>query len=493
MFLYHWDLVDAYFNENPIVKQHIDSYNEFVNNRINNVVREIGDIETNKEGYVIRLYKLRLEKPVATEADGSKRAIMPMEARLRNLTYYASIFIDMGLIENGVEIDRAEVFIGKLPVMIKSDLCYLKGMSKDELIKIGEDSNEPGGYFILNGSERVLVSVEDLAPNRVIVSKEKKSGKSLVIGRIFSTQGGFKAKIALERNNQGNIYISFPASPKNLNMFVILKALGLETTNDIINALHKEDEYVINDILLNLEGIDTMTTEEALDYIGKRVAAGQPEEYRKNRAEYIMDNYLLPHIGLDKNDRTKKAYFLMNMLERVIGVAKGHRSEEDKDHYANKRIKISGNLIEELFRYSMNYFVKDIKYQVERAYARSRKLQIKTLVRPDALSDRIRFSMSTGQWVGRRQGISQLLDRMSYMATVSPLRRVVSLLSKTHPHFEARDLHPTHWGKICPNETPEGPRCGLVKNLAMGCAISTKNIEGLEEELNQMGVNMIKR
>jgi len=490
--LYYWDVVDAYFKDRSIVKQHIDSYNDFVNNRIHNILQEIGDIETNKEGCILRLYKLRLEKSVVTEADGSKRPILPLEARLRNLTYYASVFVDMGLIEDGVEKDRVEVYIGRLPVMVKSDLCHLSGMTRDELIKAGEDPDDPGGYFIINGSERVLISVEDLAPNRVIISKEKKSGKDLVIGRIFSTQGGFKAKIAIERNSQGQIYISFPASPKNLNLFIVLKALGLETTEDMINALHIRNEEVINDILLNVEGIEEVTTEEALQYIGKRVAAGQPEEYRLNRAEYIIENYLLPHIGLEKTDRIKKAYFLMNMLERIIAVAKGYRDEEDRDHYANKRIKISGNLMEELFRYAMNYFVKDIKYQVERAYARNRKLQIKTLVRPDALSERIRFSMSTGQWVGRRQGVSQLLDRMSYMATISHLRRVNSLLSKTHPHFEARDLHPTHWGKICPNETPEGPSCGLVKNLAMGCTISARNIPGLEEELKQMGVT-IKR
>jgi DNA-directed RNA polymerase subunit B" len=235
------------------------------------------------------------------------------------------------------------------------------------------------------------------------------------------------------------------------------------------------------------------SSEEALDYIGKRVAAGQSEEYRVQRAEHILDNYLLPHVGIAKDSRMKKALFLARMAERCIEVSCEKRKEDDKDHYANKRIKIAGNLMDDLFRYAMGYFIKDIKYQIERAYTRGRKLQIRTLVRPDALSDRIRFAMATGTWVGGRQGISQLLDRITFLAMMSHLRRVISPLSKTQSHFEARDLHPTHWGKICPNETPEGQSCGLVKNLAVGAMISTREIEGLEKNLGMLGVSLIKK
>ena len=100
--------------------------------------------------------------------------------------------------------------------------------------------------------------------------------------------------------------------------------------------------------------------------------------------------------------------------------------------------------------------------------------------------------MATGSWPGGRQGVSQLLDRMSHIATVSHLRRVISPLSKTQPHFEARDVHSTHWGKLCPNETPEGQRCGLIKNLALSCIISSHETENIEGELVKFGVNLIK-
>jgi DNA-directed RNA polymerase subunit B" len=490
--MYHWELVEALFKENPLVKQHLDSYNEFANNKIHRIIEEMREIETNKEGCVIKLHKIRLELPVVTEADGSKRPILPMEARLRNRTYAAPLFLEMSMLESGVEKDRDEVYIGDLPVMIGSDICHLKGMNHDELIKAGEDPYEQGGYFIVNGSEKVLVAIEDLAPNRMIVTKESKGGKEMVVGRIFSIKSGFRARITVERNSEGLMFVSFPSSPKNLNLFIIIKALGLDKKPEILEAFSDKKE-VINDVLLNLENIEPRNQEEALDYIGKRVAAGQPSDYRKSRAAKILDDYMLPHVGAGEEDRLKKGYFLARMAERCVEVACNKREEDDKDHYANKRLKISGDLMDDLFRYAMTFLIKDIKYQIERAYTRGRKLQLKTLVRPDAYYDRMRFALATGTWVGGRQGISQLLDRTTYMAMISHLRRVVSPLSKTQPHFEARDLHPTHWGKLCPNETPEGQSCGLLKNLAMGCIISPKETEGLEKTLSALGVELIKK
>ncbi|MCD6523148.1 MAG: DNA-directed RNA polymerase subunit B'' [Candidatus Diapherotrites archaeon] len=486
--MYNWEVAEAFLNENGIIKQHIDSYNDFIDNKIQEAINETGVIEAHQKGVVLKLGKVRLEKPRVTEADGSKRKILPMEARLRNRSYMAPVYLEMTLVQDGIERSTEEVLIGELPVMVKSKLCYLSEMSDDELIKAKEDPMDPGGYFIINGSERVLVAIEDLAPNRTIISTEKRSGKDVTVVRIFSVSGGFRAKIGVERKSEGIFYISFPASPKNLNIVPVLKALGLSSDKDLFAAFHGK-KNIINDLMLNMEAVNVKTQKEAIDYIGKRVAAGQPEEYRRARALQILDNYLLPHIGKDESSRLKKAYFLCKMIEKATDVATKKRGEDDKDHYANKRIKLSGMLMDELFRYALGYFVKDVNYQIDRVFARGKKLQIKTLVRPDAMTDRIRYAMATGNWVGGRTGVSQLLDRITWMSAVSHMRRVISPLSKVHPHFEARDLHPTHWGKICPNETPEGQSCGLVKNFAIGCVVSREYPEEkLEKELNRLGV-----
>ena len=484
-----WEAAEAFLKENMLVKQHIDSYNAFVRDKIQTIIDETGEIDSHQEGIKIKLGKVRLEKPRILEADGSKRQIFPMEARLRNRSYVAQVFLEMGLVQDGVEKNTEEIYIGELPVMLKSELCYLGGMTDEELAEAGEDTLDTGGYFIINGSERVLVSIEDLAPNRVIISKEKRSGKNVIMVRIFSVKGSFRAKIAVERKAEGLFHISFPASPKNLNMIPVLKALGLNSDNDVFKAF-KDHPDIINDLLLNMEAVSVKNTEEAIDYIGKRVAAGQPEEYRHTRAMQILDNYLLPHIGIGEESRIKKAYFLCRMIEKATAVATGQREEDDKDHYANKRVKLSGMLMEELFRYGLSYFEKDVKYQIDRVFARGKKLQIKTLVRPDAMTDRIRYAMATGNWVGGRTGISQLLDRTTYLSALSHLRRVISPLSKVHPHFEARDLHPTHWGKIDPNETPEGQSCGLVKNFALGTVVTSDYPEeGIEQALEKLGVS----
>ncbi len=134
--------------------------------------------------------------------------------------------------------------------------------------------------------------------------------------------------------------------------------------------------------------------------------------------------------------------------------------------------------MEELFRYAFQFLIKDLVYQASRAAARGRRLHVHTLVRQDALADRIRYAMATGNWIAGQTGVSQLLDRVSYLSTLSHLRRVISPLSKKHPHFKARDLHGTHLGKLCPNETPEGPSCSLVKNLSIMAEVST----GTDEE-----------
>ncbi len=480
-------IAEIFLKENSLVKQHLDSYNNFVENKLQKIVDEQAKIESS-HGITIKLGKVTLELPRILEADGSHRKITPMEARLRNQSYEARVLIDLTLIQDNVEKETQQIFIGMLPVMIGSNLCYLNKMNEDELIVAGEDPLDTRGYFIINGSERVLVAIEDLAQNRTIVSKKLRSDKELVTVRIFSVKEGFRAKIGVERKNNGIFYVSFPASPRNLNIIPVLRSLGLSEDKDLFAAFKNKKEFM-NDLLLNKEAVKTKNKEEALDYIGKRVAAGQPTEYRQLRAEQILDNYLLPHLGTGKEDRLRKALFLCRMMEKATNVANNVENEDDKDHYINKRIKLSGMLMEELFRYAFGYFIKDINYQIDRAFARGKKLQIRTLVRPDAMTSRIEYAMATGNWVGGRTGISQLLDRTTFMATVSHMKRVISPLSKVHPHFEARDLHPTHWGKLCPNETPEGQSCGLVKNFAIGAVVSQGcQEEKVEKTLNKLGV-----
>jgi len=217
-------LLKSYYKGNSLVKQHLDSYNKFIENGLREIVDTIGQIPTNIEGFELKFGDLRLEKPMIVEADGSRRNILPNEARLRNLTYAAPLFLEIIPVFNGIERRTySEVFIGELPVMLRSKLCHLDNMTEEELVEAEEDPTDPGGYFIVNGSEKVLVSIEDLAPNRIMVSNEKKG--ELTVSKVFSTREGFRARCAIERRKDGTMKIDFPGAPKNIYLTTVLRAL----------------------------------------------------------------------------------------------------------------------------------------------------------------------------------------------------------------------------------------------------------------------------
>ena len=491
-----WVLIEAMVKELGLVRQHLDSYNEFIQNGMQSVVREIGSIKPEIPNYYVKINKIDMDPPNIREADGSLNNIYPSEARIRNLTYTAPLYLEMTPIrvdDAGNEIPRetSRVFIGRMPIMLKSKVCPLSRMTDEELIKAGEDPNDPGGYFIINGSERVLVTQEDLAPNRILI--EEKTGSVTSMAKVFSTAQGVRAPVTMERSRDGSLNVSFPSVPRKIPFAILMKALGLASDKAIVEAV-SDDPEVRKELIPSLdEASEVVDEENALDFIGKRVAVGQTMDYRIKRAREILNRYLLRHIGTEEINRIGKAFFLGQMAQRLLELELGKRKEDDKDHYSNKRLKLSGESLISLFRVAFMSLCRDIKYQLERTAVRGRTPNIKTAVRADVITERLRHALATGNWVGGKAGVSQLLDRTNYISTLSHLRRVVSPLSRNQPHFEARDLHPTHFGKICPSETPEGPNCGLVKNLAMDAYISVGVSEKeVEEFLYSLDLNELK-
>ncbi|TFG15333.1 DNA-directed RNA polymerase subunit B [Candidatus Thorarchaeota archaeon] len=511
-----WPVIEAYFDEKGLVGQHLDSFNRFVEEELQEVVDSIGQLNPKVEGYHVDLGKIEVRPPSVREADGSEHDLYPNEARIRNLTYASKLFLEMTPVrQEGTVTTRMEtmsIYVGNLPIMLRSKYCLLHGLSDEGLIERGEDPKDPGGYFIINGSERVLVTQEDLAPNRILIEEASKSSSYTHVGKVFSTSRGFRAPVTIERKRTGELRASFPSVPGKIPLAILMKALGLESDREIAEVI-SDDEEVRNELIVTIEQAapinvtqgqegrkkrknededeteeeaeqePTSTKENALDFIGKRVAVGQTREYRLARAEKVLDRYLLPHVGTEEDHRLKKAYYLGQMVERLLELVLSKRTADDKDHYANKRLKLSGDLLMSLFRVALYSLTRDIKYQLERTAVRGRKPNIRTAVRADVITQRLKHALATGNWVGGKAGVSQLLDRTNYISSLSHLRRVVSPLSRSQPHFEARDLHSTHWGKICPNETPEGPNCGLVKNIAMMAYISVGTNEDAVERI----------
>ncbi|UPM44055.1 DNA-directed RNA polymerase subunit B'' [Halocatena salina] len=496
-----------YFSRDRLAAHHFRSFNAFLNRGMQEVVDEKETIDTDigdKEGQEpvwVELGNVRVTTPRVREADGSEELQYPQEARLRNITYAAPVFMEMTIVRGGADeeehiVDQAETKVGRMPVMVGSEKCNITGFSEEELIEIGEDPADPGGYFIVNGSERVLMTSEDLAPNKILAEEDTKYGETIQVAKTFSQRRGYRALVLCERNREGLLEVSFPSVSGSINFVTLVRALGLESDEEIVHRV-SDDPEVVKFMLENLEAAEVQSTTEAIETLGQRVAQGQGKNYQLKRANYVIDRYLLPHLHEDgvpeEEVRLNKAFYLCRMAEACFELALGRREEDDKDHYANKRLKVSGDLMRDLFRTALNKLARDVKYQLERANMRNRQLSVSTVVRSDVLTERLEHPIATGNWVGGRSGVSQLVDRTDYMGVLSHLRRLRSPLSRSQPHFEARDLHATQWGRICPSETPEGPNCGLVKNFAQAMELS-QNVEDertLKRELSTMGVRGI--
>jgi|YelNatPaOPRAMG01_1025707.scaffolds.fasta_scaffold08949_4 DNA-directed RNA polymerase subunit B len=460
-------LVRKYLEETNFVQANIESFNDFIEWRLQALIDEIGEaipsvVPAETEEVKIVFGKIRIEKPVFVEADGTKWKLLPSEARLRNLTYAAPVYLEAALIIDGKERERAEVPVCELPIMLKSKYCYLHGLTKEELIAAGEDPYDPGGYFIVNGTERALVLIEDLAQNTIFVQREK-TGPITHSASVYSASELYRIPHTLERNKEGELLLTFGTNTR-IPLVLVLKALGMVKDADIASEIGVED----NDVYVNLmEFVDKRTRDAALDAIGEEMGMSMPKEQRVERVQNILDGFLLPHIGLEPESRLEKARYLCKVAKKLLLYKQNKIKKDDKDHMQNKRVRLAGDLFEDLFRQNLRAFVNDMLYIFQRSVRRGKILPLTSIIRTKFLSDRIRSALATGNWTTARQGVSQRLDRENALASLSHLQRVASLLEAQRESFDARMLHGTNFGRYCALESPEGKHIGLRKNLAL--------------------------
>ncbi len=489
------ELIRKYFEDNSLVKADIDNFSYFVDKGIQGIIEEIGDIvptiiPQDIQDFKIKLDKIEVEKPSIVEADGSKREIYPNEARIRKISYSAPIMLNISVHIDSVQREEFITQIGKLPIMLKSKYCHLHKLDRNELIKKGEDPDDPGGYFILNGNERVLITVEDLASNKMFFER-KKTGPSKYIAKIFSERGSYRIPHIIEQMKDGVLYLSFTRF-KRIPIIDLIKSLGLVKDEEISKTI--SEKLVYDDVLVNLfNSVNLKKQNDSLESVAKHMGISQPREIQIEKALENLDKYLLPHLGISEKDRLAKAYNLCKLIKRFLIIAqKG--IVIDKDHYSNKRLKLSGDLLTDLFRVNIRALVNDLLYNFQRLVKRGKFSSVKIIIRDKLLTSRIKSAMATGAWVGGRRGISQNMDRTNYLSTLSHLQRVVSLLSASQENFEARALHSSHWGRLCPIETPEGTPIGLRKNLALLASISQQiyDEEKIKKALYQLGLEELK-
>jgi DNA-directed RNA polymerase subunit B len=447
------------------------------------IVDEISQGIENDE-FEISLGKIKVEKPKVIEADGSSSLIMPYEARLRNLTYSGPISVEI-TVKKGEQVDSEVVEIGRIPAMVKSILCNTNGMTKEELVQNYSDPMDPGGYFIINGNERVMVMAEDLAENQTFIEKDSRDRLML---RLFSLKGTYRIPTTIVEDKEGIINVSFSRF-KDLPAIVVLKALGLTREADIAKYIGRETDTTIVNLY---EFVNIATKEDAMMYLAEKTNLQGTKKEIFDRMKQRIDSYLLPHIGQNKEDRIKKAVTLCKLIKQYLIAKENPRLKTDKDHYANKRVRLSGDLLANLFRVNLGILIRDIQYSLQKSAKRKKFFSIKIIAKSTLFSDRVESAIATGSWTGERSGITQNMDKTNYLAIISQLQRVSSMLSAEQENFPARTLHPTHYGRFCPIETPEGTEIGLRKNLSVLGKVSTRvdlPREDLTKILETIGLN----
>jgi DNA-directed RNA polymerase subunit B len=456
-------LVEKYLKQHSLVESNVLSFNNFIENRIQQIVEEINESISDQD-VELKFGKVRVGEPNIIEADGSVSYLTPIEAKLRNLTYAAPVYVELSVkYENQTE--SSEVEIGRIPIMVRSSRCSTKNMTKDELTKIYMDKLDQGGYFIINGNERVIVMSEDLAPNQPFI-EDGRQGLTL---RVFSERGSYRIPTTISETSEGILELTF-SRLKNMPLMVLLKCLGMTKEADIAKNIGIENDCVIVNLY---EYASIQSSEDAMMYLAEKSGIQGTKKEILDRVKQRIDSFLLPNIGVTKQNREEKALTLCRLVKTYLRAKEEPEIRTDKDHYANKRVKLSGDLMADLFRVNLKILVRDIQYSLQKVSKRKKFYSLKTIAKSTLFTHRVESAIATGSWIGERSGVTQNMQKTNYLDVLSQLQRVTSLLPGDQENFKARTLHPTHYGRFCPTETPEGTEIGLRKNLALLSKIST--------------------
>mmetsp|Transcript_8496 Transcript_8496/g.37877 ORF Transcript_8496/g.37877 Transcript_8496/m.37877 type:complete len:1216 (-) Transcript_8496:2643-6290(-) len=518
-----WDIVSAYFEEKGLVRQQLNSFNVFVEHTMQSIVEETRDIliipeEQHIPGqrasdedikYLINFGQLRLSKPTFTEANAETFPLYPNKARLRNLTYSAPLYCDITMKKIRVlneetgeeemeEEKTSKVFIGRIPIMLRSMYCLLADMDDEALAAVGECTVDQGGYFVINGSEKVLIAQERMSTNQVHVFKKTMPSKYSHVAEIRSIAEGGKPvptsfKVALQgRGGKGEqasshiIVATLPNIRADIPVVILFRALGFENDKEVMSHIcyNLADEEMMTMLMPSIEeAAPIQDSQVALDYIAKRGPGDVVRSDRQRRIKYakeLLQKELLPHIGIGEGIELQKGFFLGYMINRLLSVAMGRRDEDDRDHYGNKRLDLAGALLATLFRQLFRQVVDETQREYRRLVNDGHfNMETDALDRINSkkITNGLKYALATGNWnadrtAGVRTGVSQVLSRLTYASSLSQLRRLNSPIGRDGKLAKPRQLHNTLWGMICPAETPEGQAVGLVKNLALMAEIS---------------------
>jgi DNA-directed RNA polymerase II subunit RPB2 len=522
-----WNLIKLYFGDDhlsKLVKHQLESYNNFVLYDMEKTINMFNPVHICSENdfdKINNLYKLemfltfsnfQIQKPQIHENNGATKIMLPSEARLRNFTYASSITIDITIkyvSRSGENLESVEtnyktlkkIVIGKIPIMVKSALCILSQVKHLDPKITGECQYDAGGYFIINGSEKIVLGQERAAENKVYCFDVSKNNtkwswsaeiKSIPSDKCISPKQ-ISMMIASKNNGWGYaIYVQLPRLKSPVPLFVLFRVLNVISDKDICEKilldLNNDNCAPFLEFLRAsvYEANNVMTQEDAIDVIVNAVMYTpinmDKETGRQKKLEFALDvigNDMFPHCNTSK----EKTYFLGYMAHKVIKAKFGISNQDDRDSYENKRIDLTGPLLNNLFRNYFNKLVKDMQKQIHREittgswrstydyYSILNTTNIYKIVKSTTIENGLKRALSTGdfgikQMSSNKVGVAQVLSRLTYASSLSHSRRISTPIDKSGKLVPPRMLHNTSWGFLCPAETPEGQSVGVVKNLS---------------------------
>lgn len=522
-----WAVIESYFKNKhlkQLIRHQLESYNNFVNSQIENTIEMFNPVRICSEHDYIKEHNLyRLEiliyfknfsiyRPQVYENNGATKILFPQEARLRNFTYSGSMTVDLDIqciVKNGENYKNTltynktikKIHIGRLPIMLRSDLCVLNQFNYLNNDKTGECKMDPGGYFIINGSEKTCLGQERAAENQVYCFNiEKNSTKWSWIAEMKSipdwkciSPKQINIMISSKNNGFGNsLYLQIPRLKNPIPLFIIFRAFNVISDKDICEKIllnnnskdYKRILYALKASIVEANGY--LTYDSAFRYILSNVIytplnvdkdTGMKKKY--DFALEVIENDIFPHC----KTKTQKIYMLGYMTNILLQTSFGWLKETDRDSYLNKRIDLAGPLLNNLFRNYFNKVVKDMQKQILREINNGswksnedynniiNNTNIYKIVKSTTIENGIKRALATGdfgikQINSNKVGVAQVLNRLTYISSISHLRRINTPIDKSGKLVPPRRLHNSSWGFLCPAETPEGGSVGIVKNLS---------------------------
>lgn len=496
-------LLKNYFQNYGVAHIQIDSYNEFVTKGIQRAIDEKSDIVVEPKlntKIVFRFGNVFVSNPIVIDEDRSIRPLLPKEARDRELCYQSTVYIDITeqTFEGGNLVKQKlyqRIPLLQIPTMIGSCICNLKDMTKKEKIEAGECRYDPEGYFIIKGKEhdrikrvieRVIVSQQ--RPNynfvQVIEQNITNNTKYKYISEIRSVaeESGYSVVVqTMMPLDERTVYVSLPNIKEHIEAGIVFKALGIpvEDIPKLINMKYDRGQRYVKSIVKSSYLVQTR--ENALSYISRYPMYPIPKDKQEAYARQVVERELFPHLGILSTTRDK-AEFLGYMINKLICVCIGIRKDDDRDNVANKRIETTGILLFDLFRSVYDGFIKNATLQLQK------KLDIVSIISHyTTMTKAIKTCFSTGNWSTKKTthmkvGVSQVLNRMTYAATLSHLRHIVIPIGKEGKNAKIRQINTSQFGFICPAETPEGATCGIVTNFSLLTKVSKRTSTILTKE-----------